>query len=100
MNQYFEEQKRKFWTLSSLNEDNLIEFWAEQTYDAYRDDVAAMAAFVTVLNHKCWYWYEKGDEELYKIYLNLYYKYDNLEWNWLEIHGTEKEKLWYFKTYE
>ena len=53
MNQYFEEQKRKFWILSGLNEDNLVEFWAGQTYAAYCDDVAAMAAFVTILNHKC-----------------------------------------------
>ena len=37
MNQYFEEQKRKFWILSGLNEDNLVEFWAEQTYDQYQD---------------------------------------------------------------
>lgn len=100
MNQYFEEQKRKFWILSGLNEDNLVEFWADKTYETYQDDIAAMAAFVTVLIHKCWYWYNKGNEKLSKIYLNLYYKYDDLEWNWLEIHGTEEEKLWYFKTYE
>lgn len=98
MNQYFEEQKRKFWILSGLNEDNLVEFWAKQTYEAYQDDVAAMAAFVTTLNHKCWYWYEKDNEELSKIYSDLYYKYNDLEWDWLEAHGTSEEKSWYFDT--
>jgi hypothetical protein len=57
-----------------------------------------MAAFVTVLNHKCWYWYEKGNEELSKIYSDLYYKYNDLEWDWLEAHGTSEEKSWYFDT--
>ena len=99
MNKYFEELKLKFWILSGLNEnDLLIESWAEQTYETYCDDVYAMAAFVTVLNHKCWFWYGKGNEELSKIYSDLYYKYNDLEWDWLEAHGTSEEKSWYFDT--
>ena len=98
MNKYFEEQKRKFWILSGLNEDNLIEVWANQTYKMYCENVAAMAAFVTVLNHKCWYWYDKGEAELSQIYSDLYYKYNDIEWDWLEKHGTEEEKHWYFET--
>ena len=98
MNEYFEEQKRKFWSLSGLNEDNLIEVWANQTYEMYRENVAAMAAFVTVLNHKCWFWYEKDYEDISKIYSDLYYKYNDLEWDWLEAHGTSEEKRWYFDT--
>ena len=72
--------------------------WAKQTYDDTKDDVATMAAFVTVLNHKRWYWYGKGNEKLSKIYSDLYYKYNELEWNWLEAHGTKEEKQWYFET--
>lgn len=98
MNQYFEEQKRKFWILASLNEDYLIEHWAKQTYETYCDNVYAMAAFVTVLNHKCWFYYERGQKELSKIYSDLYYKYNDLEWDWLEAHGTSEEKNWYFDT--
>lgn len=97
MNNYFEELKLKFWILSGLNEDYLEE-WATQTYENYCDDVQAMAAFVTVLNHKCWCWYNEGNEELSKIYSDLYYKYNDLEWDWLEAHGTEEEKHWYFDT--
>ena len=99
MNEYFEELKLKFWILAGLNEnDLLIESWAEQTYETYCDDVYAMAAFITVLNHKCWYWYDNHNEELSKTYSDLYYKYNELEWDWLEAHGTSEEKSWYFDT--
>lgn len=77
---------------------NKIEEWAKDQYEAISSDVRAMAAFVTVLNHKCWYWFDKGNEELSKIYSDLYYKYNDLEWNWLEAHGTSDEKSWYFDT--
>lgn len=97
MNQYFEKLKRKFWILSNINEDYLEE-WAVQTYETYHYDVQEMAAFITVLNHKCWYWYDKGNEKLSKIYSELYYKYNELEWNWLETYGAEEEKNWYFDT--
>ena len=99
MDKYFEELKLKFWVLAGLNEiDDSIELWAEHTYKDYCDDVCAMAAFVTVLNHKCWYWYDNHNEEKSKIYSDLYYKYNDLEWNWLEAHGTSEEKSWYFDT--
>ena len=57
-----------------------------------------MAAFITVLNHKCWFWYEKSFKDISKIYSVLYYKYINLERNWLEARGTFEEKKWYFET--
>ena len=81
MNKYFNELKEKFWALSNLNESNEIKIidWAEQIYKAYCDDVQAMAAFVTVLNHKCWYWYERNHVDFTNVYSNLYYKYNDLE---------------------
>lgn len=98
---YFKEMKDKFWgqtVAGELHTTFNINNWAENLYEQIQDDVEAMAAFVTVLNHKCWFWHDKGNEEISKIYLDLYYKYDYLEWNWLEAHGTEEEKYWYFKT--
>lgn len=101
MNTNFEQKRDLYWcyTLAAekFGENQIIE-WAKEQYEQIKNDVAAMAAFVMVLNHKCWYWYDKGNEELSKIYSDLYYKYDYLEWNWLEAHGTEEEKHWYFKT--
>ena len=98
---YFKEMKDKFWNQTIADELKTtfnINNWAENLYEQIQDDVAAMAAFVTVLNHKCWYWYDNHNEELSKIYSDLYYKYNYLEWDWLEAHGTEEEKHWYFKT--
>lgn len=28
-----------------------------------------------ILNHKCWYWYEKQNEELSKLYAKLWEEY-------------------------
>lgn len=98
---YFKEMKDKFWSQTVAGELKTtfnINNWAENLYEQIQDDVEAMAAFVTVLNHKCWFWYENGFEEISKIYSNLYYKYNEIEWDWLEAHGTEEEKIWYFRT--
>ena len=96
---YFEEMKRKFWTFITVIEPiGNIESASAQIYEDYQDDVQAMAALVTVLNHKCWYWYDNNNEKLSKIYSDLYYKYNELEWNWLEKYGTSDEKSWYFDT--
>ncbi len=94
---YFEEQKQKIWFAAEANENQnkSIEEWAKQTYQKIKDNVQDMAAFVTVLNHKCWFLYE-DDEETSKIYADLYYKYNALEWEWLEEQGTAEEKKWYF----
>lgn len=97
MDNYFKDLEMKFWILSGLNEEDL-ENWAEYTHKTYCNDVKAMAAFVTVLNHKCWYWYDNKNEKLSKIYSDLYYRYNELEWDWLEANGTDEEKSWYFKT--
>lgn len=98
---YFKEMKEKFWMASNIvEEENLhaVKNWAANTYEQIQDDIQAMAAFVTVLNHKCWYWYEIGMNTLSQIYSDLYYKYNDIEWDWLEKHGTEEEKHWYFET--
>ena len=53
---YFNELKQNFWTASTLAECSnvtTIREWAENVYNDIKDDVKAMAAFVTVLNHKC-----------------------------------------------
>ena len=98
---YFEKMKEKFCTVSNIaEEENLqvVKNWAANTYEQIQDDVQAMAAFVTVLNHKCWYWYEAGMNTLSQVYSDLYYKYNEIEWDWLDAHGTEEEKTWYFRT--
>lgn len=98
---YFNEMKAKYWyetTAGELETTFNIKKWASDLYTQIQDDVQAMAAFVTVLNHKCWYWYEGGYNEISQIYSDLYYKYNEIEWDWLDKYGTEEEKTWYFRT--
>lgn len=95
----FEGFKFIFWTCAEQAErENDVEAWAEEQYIAGEDNVTATAALVTVLNHRCWYWYDNGNEELSYLYSELYYKYNNLAWDWLEKNGTDEEKHWYFET--
>lgn len=77
-----------------------VESLAQELYDSYIEeaDVTMLAALVMILNHKCWDWYEEGNEALSCIYSNLYYKYNDKAWDWLEANGTEEEKSWYFHT--
>lgn len=35
-----------------------------------------LTEFVMVLNHQCWYFYEKKDTEMSKFYAKLFYKMD------------------------
>ena len=95
----FNYYKVKFWAyLEEIERTGIIEKWTKEQYNTIKNNVKAMAAFVTVLNHRCWYWYDNRNETLSKLYSDLYYKYNEIEWDWLEKHGTEEEKHWYFKT--
>lgn len=98
MEEKFEILKQGMWFCSDSAEPDALEDFAEEQYEALKDDIAAVAALVTVLNHKCWYWFRNGDEELSHLYSDLYYKYNEKAWNWLEANGTEEEKSWYFHT--
>lgn len=101
MNTNFKQAKDLYWycamAAEKLGKKQIIN-WAAIQYEEIKNNVTAMTAFVIVLNHRCWYWYNNDNEEFSKIYLDLYHKYDEIEWNWLEKHGTEEEKHWYFKT--
>lgn len=95
----FDQYKAIFWAQFNLAEESHeIEYAAEKFYDATQADIMPCAALITVLNHKCWDWFEKNNQELSDIYSNLYYKYNEKAWDWLEANGTEEEKDWYFHT--
>lgn len=92
MDEKFEILKQRFWLWSHLVELDTLEDFAEKQYANAREDIVAIAALVTVLNHKCWYWYDKGNKNLSNRYADLYYKYNDMAWDWLEKNGTEEEK--------
>lgn len=98
MEEKFKVLKQEMWLCSDSAEPDALEDFAEEQYENLKDDIAAVAALVTVLNHKSWYWFRNSDEELSYLYSDLYYKYNEKAWNWLEANGTEEEKSWYFHT--
>ena len=50
-----------------------------------------------VINHKCWYWYEKN-QEFSVCYNDLYYMYDGLAIDYIENTMGQKELSYYFST--
>jgi hypothetical protein len=90
-----------FWEDFSIAEKfgkQAIQDTAERAFNEWHTNVKFLAELIMVLNHKSWFWYENGIEEISVIYSDLYYKYNDLGWDWLETHGTEEEKHWYFET--
>ena len=54
-----------------------------RAFKEWKMDARYLTELVMVLNHRCWYWYEKNDE-MCKLYSDLFYKaqgwaYDNLK---------------------
>ena len=94
----FEEEKQILWRMFDILSTDNIANSTEIMYKKYNNNIELIAALVTVLNHKCWYYYENGNEKLSQLYSDLYYKYNDMTWDWLEKNGTEEEKHWYFET--
>lgn len=49
----------------------------KDTYDRavkeWGNDIRYIAELYVVLNHKCWFWFGKGNEELARLYDQLFY---------------------------
>ena len=55
----------------------------KRAFEEWKSDYRYLTDLVIVLNHSCWFWYEKGNEELSELYSDLYY----------EAHGYACENL-------
>ncbi len=56
----------------------------KRAFKEWKDDYRYLTDLVMVLNHSCWFWYERGNEELSKLYSDLFYEtqdyaYENLK---------------------
>lgn len=56
----------------------------KRAFNEWKDDYRYLTDLVMVLNHLCWFWYERGNEELSKLYSDLFYEtqdyaYENLK---------------------
>lgn len=48
----------------------------KRAFEGWKGNVAYFTEFVIVLNHRLWYWYEKGNQRLAVIYDELWRKAD------------------------
>lgn len=98
MNERFNTLKVDMWFDLQDQTKEQIKTYAENQYNKYIGDIPALAALVTVLNHRCWQFHKENKEELSLLYADLYYMYNSKIWDWLEEHGSKEEKDWYFYT--
>ena len=90
-----------FWQDFSIAEiygDEFIKDTAQTAFLNYCGNIKYLTELIMVINHKCWYWYENGKEGLSKLYSDLYYEYDSRAIEYLEEHGSEEDKHYYFST--
>ena len=90
-----------FWEDFSIAEkfgEAAIKDTAERAFNEWHTNVEYLAKLVLVINHKCWDWYEKDNDTLTRLYSDLYYKYNDMAWDWLQANATEEEREYYFRT--
>lgn len=45
-----------------------------RAFNEWKSDIIAVSEIECVLNLRCWFWYELGNEELSRLYSDLFYK--------------------------
>lgn len=74
---------------------NAIKDTYKRAFKEWKEDLVYLTELVIVLNMKCWYWYEKGDNEKSQLYSELYYKTNDYAWTFVE--GDEEKVEYYFR---
>ncbi len=46
----------------------------KRAFEEWKSDYRYLTDLVMVLNHSCWFWYERGNEGLSELYSDLYYE--------------------------
>ena len=71
---------------------------AHNCFEEWKHDIHYLTELIMVINHKCWDWHDEGNDELSNFYSKLYYNYDDKAISYLEKHGTEEDRHYYFQT--
>ena len=58
-----------FTLIEHLGTRKEIAKFAKQLFDEWKDNYELLTEFVMILNHKCWYWHDKGNHELSAFFL-------------------------------
>lgn len=46
----------------------------KRAFEEWKDDYRYLTDLVVVLNHSCWFWYDRGNEGLSELYSDLFYQ--------------------------
>ena len=71
------EQKTTFWMDFSIADRfgvGAIKDTYKRAFNEWKDEYEYLTELVLVLNRKCWYWYDKGNDVLSELYSEMYYK--------------------------
>ena len=90
-----EEFTTTFWSDFSIADAfgiSAIKDTYKRAFKEWKHDYRYLTDLVIVLNHKCWDWYERGNNDYSRLYSDLFYKaqgyaYDNLK-------GEELDYFW------
>lgn len=92
--------KTTFWqdfTIADTFGIQAIKDTAERAFTEWKDNIEYLTELIMVINHKCWYWYEKN-QEFSVCYNDLYYMYDGMAIDYIEKTMGQKELSYYFST--
>ena len=64
----------------------------KRMFNEWRDDVEYLAELAIVTNWKCWKHYEAGNEEVSRLYNDLYYEVR--DWAYDNLKGDDLEYYW------
>lgn len=75
-----------------------VDSFAEEVFNLYKDNIIYLTEFIMVINHKCWYWFEHGDNHIARFYSELYHEFDKRAINYIESNMDNEAMTYYFKT--
>ena len=70
-------QQTTFWMDFSIADkfgNSAIKDTYKRAFEAWKDDYIFLTELAMVMNRKCWYWYEKGNQTRSELYSDLYYQ--------------------------
>lgn len=89
------EMKTTFWqdfTIADVFGTEAIKDTFNRAFDEWNTDTVYITELALVTNWKCWQHYEKGNEELSKLYQKLFYHVD--DWCYDNLKGKDLDYYW------
>lgn len=71
------ETQTTFWsdfTIADAFGDKAIKDTFKRAFKEWKTDKVYVTELAIVMNLKCWFWYDKGNQERSKLYADYYYK--------------------------